>query len=48
MAYSGLLAGGHLASFMLAFVLSRIRIDALHVDVNDVLPPDGAQILRTT
>ncbi len=25
--------------------MSRIRIDALHVDVNDVLPPDGAQIL---
>ena len=23
--------------------MSRIRIDALHVDVNDVLPPNGAQ-----
>ena len=30
---------------MLAYFMSRIRIDALHVDVNDVLPPNGAQIL---
>ncbi len=32
-------------SFMLAYFMSRIRIDVLHVDVNDVLPPNGAQIL---
>ena len=28
---------------MLAYFMSRIRIDALHI--NDVLPPNGAQIL---
>ena len=28
-------------SFMLANFMSRIRIDALHVDVNNVLPPNG-------
>ncbi len=27
---------------MLAYFMSRISIDALHVDVNDVLPPKGA------
>ena len=26
---------------MLANFMSRIRIDALHVDVNNVLPPNG-------
>ena len=30
---------------MLANFMSRIRIDALHADVNDVLPPNRAQIL---
>ncbi len=40
------LRGGPLDwSFMLAYFMSRIRIDALHVDVNDVSPPNGAQIL---
>ena len=27
-------------SFMLVYFMSRIRIDALHVDVHDVLPPN--------
>ncbi len=30
---------------MLAYFMSRIRKDALQVDVNDVLLPNGAQIL---
>ena len=40
------LGGGPLDwSFMLAYFMSWIRINAFHVDVNDVLPPNGAQIL---
>ena len=31
--------------FMLAYFTTRIRIDALHVDVKDILPPKGAHIL---
>ena len=39
------LRGGPLdGSFMLAYFMSRIRIDALHVDLNDVSPPNAAQI----
>ncbi len=34
----------HYWSFMLAYFTSRIRIDALHVDVKDLLPPIEAQI----
>ena len=39
-------AVAHYSSYILACFTSRIRRDALHVDVNDVLPPNGAQIER--
>ena len=32
---------------MLAYFMSRVRIDALHVDVNDVLPPNGTHFGAT-
>ena len=30
---------------MLVYFMSRTRIDALHLDVHDVSPPNGAEIL---
>ena len=32
-------------TFDFEVAMNWIRIEALHVDVNDVLPPNGAQIL---